>query len=86
MQPFTRRDLLAASAAAAALAAGTPAAAQTPRSGGTLRIKYLYDLRVLDPIYTCSHVTRDFGDMIYDTLFATDAQGQVRPQMWTDTP
>jgi peptide/nickel transport system substrate-binding protein len=82
MTHVTRREFLTASAAAAIVAAApAPAAAQTPRSGGTLRIKYLYDLRILDPIYTYSYVTRDFGYMIYDTLFATDAQGQIRPQM-----
>jgi peptide/nickel transport system substrate-binding protein len=79
--PLTRRAFLVTSAAAAAAAAAPPVAAQTPRSGGTLRIRYLYDLRILDPIYTYSYVTRDFGYMIYDTLFATDAQGQIRPQM-----
>jgi peptide/nickel transport system substrate-binding protein len=80
MSHLSRREFMVASGAAA-LAAGRPASAQTPRSGGTLRIKYLYDLRILDPIYTYSYVTRDFGYMIYDTLFATDAQGQIRPQM-----
>src|SRR5215472_8249486 len=39
------------------------------------------DLRILDPITTTAYITRNHGYMIYDTLFATDAKFQVRPQM-----
>lgn len=39
------------------------------------------DLRVLDPHITTSLTTRHHGYMIYDTLLATDADLQVRPQM-----
>lgn len=43
-------------------------------------------LRVLDPIMTTAHITRNHGYMIYDTLLATDADNQIQPQMvegWT---
>ncbi|MGH8730862.1 MAG: ABC transporter substrate-binding protein, partial [Burkholderiales bacterium] len=39
------------------------------------------DLRILDPIATTAYITRNHGYMVYDTLFATDAKFQVRPQM-----
>ena len=39
------------------------------------------DLKILDPIWNTAFVIRDHGYMIYDTLFATDAQGEIRPQM-----
>ena len=39
------------------------------------------DLRIIDPIFTTAYITRDHGYMIYDTLFATDAKGEVKPQM-----
>jgi len=39
------------------------------------------DLNILDPIWTTSYVNRNHGYMIYDTLFATDANLQIRPQM-----
>jgi peptide/nickel transport system substrate-binding protein len=39
------------------------------------------DLNILDPIWTTAYIVRDHGYMIYDTLFAMDAQGAVRPQM-----
>lgn len=35
----------------------------------------------LDPILSASHQTREHGYMIYDTLFALDADGQTQPQM-----
>jgi peptide/nickel transport system substrate-binding protein len=47
------------------------------------------DLRILDPIATTAYVTQDHGYMIYDTLFATDAKFQIRPQMvdkWVISP
>lgn len=43
-------------------------------------------LRILDPIMTTAHITRDHGYMIYDTLLATDKDNNIRPQMlskWT---
>lgn len=43
-------------------------------------------LRMLDPVLTNSYITRNHGYLIYDTLFAMDAQGHPQPQMvdsWT---
>ena len=31
------------------------------------------DLRIIDPEFTTAYITRDHGDMVYDTLLATDA-------------
>jgi len=39
------------------------------------------DLKILDPIWTTAYIVRNHGYMIYDTLFATDANGEVKPQM-----
>ncbi|MGO4391341.1 ABC transporter substrate-binding protein [Variovorax sp. M-6] len=38
-------------------------------------------LRVLDPVMTTAHITRNHGYMIYDTLLATDVSNQIKPQM-----
>lgn len=46
-----------------------------------LRMVPQADLKILDPIWTTAFVTRDHGYMIYDTLFAIDAEGNARPQM-----
>ncbi|WP_336741141.1 ABC transporter substrate-binding protein [Aureimonas altamirensis] len=42
-------------------------------------------IRVLDPIITTAHITRNHGYMIYDTLLGMDSSYQPRPQMadWT---
>ncbi len=42
--------------------------------------------RILDPHFTTSFTERDFGYLIYDTLFAVDKKFDVKPQMvetWT---
>jgi peptide/nickel transport system substrate-binding protein len=42
--------------------------------------------RILDPHFTTSFTERDFGYLIYDTLFAVDKKFEVKPQMvdtWT---
>src|SRR5215831_5633111 len=39
------------------------------------------NLTILDPIWTTAYVTRDHGYMVYDTLFSTDENNQVKPQM-----
>jgi peptide/nickel transport system substrate-binding protein len=36
---------------------------------------------VLDPIWTTAYISRNFGYMIYDTLFGTDLEGRIKPQM-----
>lgn len=38
-------------------------------------------LRMLDPIVSTAHITRDHGYMVYDQLVAVDADGAVQPQM-----
>jgi peptide/nickel transport system substrate-binding protein len=47
----------------------------------TLRVVMHSDLKILDPIWTTAYIVRNHGYMIYDTLFATDANGEIRPQM-----
>jgi peptide/nickel transport system substrate-binding protein len=76
-----KRPLLTALAAislAAATLAGTPAALA---QGKTLRMVPYADLKVLDPFFTTAYITRNFGFMVYDTLFAPDAKGVPQPQM-----
>src|ERR1041384_5406428 len=65
---------LAAVAALAASALDTSAQA-------TLRAVMHSDLKIVDPIWTTAYITRNHGYMVYDTLFAMDAQGEIKPQM-----
>jgi peptide/nickel transport system substrate-binding protein len=46
-----------------------------------LRIVPQADLKILDPIWTTSFITRNHGYMVYDTLFGVDAEGSVQPEM-----
>ena len=57
-------------------AVAAPAMAQT-----TLRMVSHADIKILDPIWTTALISRNFGYMIYDTLFSTDADLKVQPQM-----
>lgn len=77
------RMLTLAAALGAALLCADPAAAQT------IKAVLHSPLRVLDPIITTAYITRNHGYMIYDTLLATDAKGNIQPQMvdkWTASP
>jgi peptide/nickel transport system substrate-binding protein len=47
----------------------------------TLRAVMHSDLKILDPIWTTAYIVRNHGYMIYDTLFAQDEKGEIRPQM-----
>src|SRR5580704_8432062 len=73
---------LVAACALGLLGAGTASAgAQT-----TLRVVNHSDLKILDPIWTTAYIVRNHGYMIYDTLFATDGNLEIKPQMvdkWT---
>ena len=57
--------------------ASSGASAQTK----TLRFVPHADLKILDPTFTPAYITRNFGYMVYDTLFAQDANGVPKPQM-----
>jgi peptide/nickel transport system substrate-binding protein len=39
------------------------------------------DLKILDPIWTTAYITRNHAYLVYDTLFGTDENHQVKPQM-----
>ena len=64
--------------AAIALLAASLGAAEAQK---TLRVVPHSDLKIVDPIWTTAYITRNHGYLIYDTLFAMDEQGEIRPQM-----
>jgi peptide/nickel transport system substrate-binding protein len=81
MGTLSRREFLAGSAAAGtAVALGAPYV-QAQKRGGTLRVMPHADLKSVDPIWTTAYISRNHGYMVYDTLFAMDANLQVKPQM-----
>ncbi len=62
----------------AAVAAAMLSAASAEK---VLRVVPHADLKNVDPIWTTAYITRNHGYMVYDTLFAVDADGEVHPQM-----
>jgi peptide/nickel transport system substrate-binding protein len=58
------------------LAVSRPALGET-----TLRVVMHSDLKIVDPIWTTAYIVRNHGYMVYDTLFAMDARGEIKPQM-----
>ena len=73
---YLRRSVLALAAVAGAIVLTASAHAEK-----TLRAVMHSDLKILDPIWTTAYIVRNHGYMIYDTLFATDATGEIKPQM-----
>ena len=71
-----RRLLIASVAALAAVLSPIVASAQT-----VLKAVMESDVKVLDPIWSGAYITRNYGYMVYDTLFAVDEKFQVKPQM-----
>src|SRR5947209_20484157 len=71
-----RKAILAATCVGSLVAVAAPALAQT-----TLRVVMHSDLKIVDPIWTTAYISRNHGYMIYDTLFAMDAKGEIQPQM-----
>jgi peptide/nickel transport system substrate-binding protein len=84
MSSFARSFRMAAAAAALALAL-IPSAGRTA-GPTTLRFIPQADLRSIDPIWTTAYVTRNFGYLVFDTLFSLDKDFKPQPQMvdrWT---
>src|SRR5271163_1745302 len=62
------------------LLSALPAVAQQS-AGTTLRFVPHADLSILDPYFTGVYITRNYGYMVYDTLFAMDSAFRPQPQM-----
>ncbi len=69
------------SAALAACTAIVPSTAALAQDTDTITAVMHSGLRVLDPIITTAHITRNHGYMIYDVLIAVDENFEVHPQM-----
>ena len=78
---LSRRQVLGGAAATtAAVTLGAPSV-HAQKRGQTLRFVAQADLKILDPIWTTAYITRNHGYLVYDTLFGTDEQLQIKPQM-----
>jgi len=60
---------------------GLVAAPAMAQAQTTLRMVSHADIKILDPVWTTALITRNFGYMVYDVLFAKDADLNIQPQM-----
>lgn len=66
------------------LAAGVTAVAPAHAAGGSLVAVLEAEIVTLDPHFGPAYISRTFGFMVYDTLFAKNAKGEIKPQMVKD--
>ena len=66
---------------AAAAVAGLLAASHGAQAETVLNVNMHSDLKIVDPIWTTAYMSRNYGYMVYDTLFAMNTKGEIKPQM-----
>ena len=81
MDRISRRQVVQGAAAAAAVTTLRAPAVHAQNDRQTLRFVAQADLKILDPVWTTAYITRNHGYLVYDTLFGTDENLQVKPQM-----
>ncbi|HUN45410.1 MAG TPA: ABC transporter substrate-binding protein [Stellaceae bacterium] len=67
--------------AAALLAMAVPGDNALAQAKKVIRAVPIGDLKVMDPIWSSAYTSRNHGYMVYDTLFALDAENRPQPQM-----
>ncbi|MEI6203085.1 MAG: ABC transporter substrate-binding protein [Enhydrobacter sp.] len=70
-----------AALAVAASVGGLLGAIAAPAQAQTIKAVMHSDVKILDPIWTTAYIQRNFGYMVWDTLFAMDEKFDVKPQM-----
>jgi peptide/nickel transport system substrate-binding protein len=76
-----RRIWLAALTAVTAGSMLSAPAALAADGEKVLRVVPHANLSAFDPIITTAYIVRNYGYMVYDTLFSQDSKGEVKPQM-----
>src|SRR5215218_1081844 len=79
MAGISRRQVVQGATAASFALSSPSVQAQNGRQ--TLRFIPQADLKILDPVWTTAYLTRNHAYLVYDTLFGTDEQFRIRPQM-----
>jgi peptide/nickel transport system substrate-binding protein len=86
---MTSRIAAALAALTVSCGAGLAVSCGTASAEVTLKAVMHSDVKIVDPIWTTAYITRNHGYMIYDTLFAMDEKGEIKPQMvdkFTESP
>jgi peptide/nickel transport system substrate-binding protein len=66
-----------------ALSAASPMVTSAKAAGNLVAVLEA-EIVTLDPHFTPAYISRTFGFMVFDTLFAKDSKGEVKPQMVRD--
>ncbi len=80
---------LTAATALAVVAASIGVTGEASAQQKVLRFIPHANLSSIDPITTTGYIVRNHGYLVYDTLFATDANFKIQPQMvdkWSSSP
>ena len=81
MAHISRRQLIGGAAATAAAVTLNSPSVHAQKGRQTLRFIAEADLKILDPVWTTAYITRNHGYLVYDTLFGTDENLRIKPQM-----
>ena len=81
MKPISRREVVRGAAAAGTITLGVPAMRAQQARPTTLNFVAQADLKVLDPVWSTGYITRNHSYLVYDTLFGTDENRRIKPQM-----
>ena len=81
MKTYSRRTLLGVAAIAATFSFGLGASTSTAQAESVLRVNMHSDLKIVDPIWTTAYMSRNYGYMVYDTLFGMNSKGEIKMQM-----
>jgi peptide/nickel transport system substrate-binding protein len=81
MDRVSRRQIVrSAAATAVATTLGTPSV-HAQKDQQILRFVPHAELKILDPVWTTTYIIRNHCYLVYDTLFGTDENLQIKPQM-----
>src|SRR4051812_47889846 len=79
----------AASGGRGAAPANAPAAAATPKKGGTITVGMSKDIQVLNPLVRTISTDQVVRQLAFESVLSIDEQGNVQPRLaekWTTAP
>lgn len=81
MKSSFKRKSIGSSLLGAAVMAGAISGFGQAQAETVLHVNMHSDLKIVDPIWTTAYMSRNYGYMVYDTLFSMNTKGEIMPQM-----
>jgi peptide/nickel transport system substrate-binding protein len=85
MDQISRRQVIRGTAAAAAAMTLSAPSVHAQKDRQILRLAAEADLKIIGPVWTTAYLTRNHSYLVYDTLFGTDENLRIKPQMVDQT-